>query len=588
MNNYILTKKKQKYWSFIINFEYDKEIVKRVKKIPTARFYSKSKEWHARVSPETAPHIYKLITDYGFEATDHVYDRVKGAVVKRKEMYKLSTAQNSDIELPEFPGSLKPYNFQKPGVEYMLKTKRCFNGDDMGTGKTIQTMIAMEMADAYPHIVICPAVAKKKWRKEIHKWLPHRSCAILDDLNFSYQHDIMILNYEAVLKYLIREIPDPDGSTYLVREAIKMADIKGLTCDECHYLKNPSSKRTQAVKKLSKQAEYIWMLSGTIIENRPKELISQLQIMRRLNDFGGYSHFIKRYCDAEMEWHGHMNKDGSSNLGELNTKLRQTCMIRRMKSDVLKELPPKTEHNIKINIDNRDEYDLAENDIFMWMEKERRRKRGNELELEGDIDKEVEKTKFMEKAIELQVINALKLITARGKLEGAIKWIKKFTKSGEKLIVFANHIEIQQGILKEFPMSARILGGMSPAERQKNENLFQNDDRCKIVVCSLKAANMAIDLFAAANVLTVELGWTPSVHDQAGDRAWRIGQTRHVRHYFLLGKGTIDEDIYDLLVTKKKVVEASLDGTDDDANLNILDDLIERLKEKGKLKIPTK
>lgn len=582
----IYTQSKRKYDYYIIRFDYDKDIVDSVKKIPGAQYSPSYKEWRVRVSVQSSKEIYKLIQEHEFNAHDKVLDRIKSSVEKSRKLLDLSTAESSDIDLPDLPFDLYP--FQKAGAKYMIESKRCFNGDDMGLGKTIQAITAMEATNSYPHIIICPAGVKKKWRREVSKWLPHRTSAILDDFNFSYNHDIMILNYEVVLKFLVREIPDPEHPKYLIREQIKRAGVKGLTCDESHYLKNPSSKRTKAVRALSKGIDYIWLLSGTIIENRPKELITQLQILRRLNDFGGYNYFIRRYCDAEMEWHGHMNKDGSSNLDELNKKLRQTCMVRRVKEDILHELPEKKPpRKIRVSIDNQEEYNLAKNDIFAWVEREKRKRRGNELNLNGDVDREVEKSKFMQRAIELQVINALKLITARGKLNKAVEWIEKFSKKNAgKLIVFANHIEIQQGLLKNFPSSARILGGMTPAEKTKNENLFQTNDNCKIIICSLKAANMGIDLFEGNHVLFVELGWTPSIHDQAEDRAHRIGQKNKVYPYYLLGNETIDEDIYELLQTKQEVVDASLNGKKDGYDTNILDELIERIKQKGEIKIP--
>lgn len=586
MGKIIFTEEKRKYTYFVLSFGYDEDIIQDVRKIPTADFSPTQKFWYIRVSRETAHPVFELIKKHDFECSDKILDMIREIVKSKEELLTLSRAENSSIKLPEFPGNLKPYPFQKAGAKYMLSSRRCFNGDDMGLGKTIQTLVAMEAGNVYPHIIICPSVAKKKWRKEAKKWLPHRSSAILNDLNFSYHYDIMILNYEVVLKYLVREVRRFDkNNLYKVREQIKQIGLKGITCDESHYLKNGKSKRTKAVRALSKGVDYRWLLSGTIIDNRPKEFISQLQILGRLNDLGGYKNFIRQYCDAEFEWHGNMNIDGASNLDLLNKRLRETCMIRRRKIDVLDELPPKSRYNILVDIDSREEYRVAENNIFEWSENNRISK-SNNLDLFGNGTERAEKRNMTEEAIELQIINALKLITARGKLESAKKWIRKFLKTGKKLVVFAHHKEIQHGLIKAFPNCARILGGMSPEDRQRNEILFKESDSCNIIICSLKSANVAIDLLSAHNTLTVELGWTPSVHDQAEDRCWRIGQYNECNNYYLLGRDTIDEDIYDLLQSKRKVVESSLDGNKEAEEATIFNELVERLKNKGKLNIP--
>jgi SWI/SNF-related matrix-associated actin-dependent regulator of chromatin subfamily A-like protein 1 len=579
MNKYIYSIKKKVHSYFVIGFPFDEDIVSEVKSIPSATYNARTKEWLVRISPESSSRISKLL-EIGFEATEYVMDLVAEKEDKMDMLRSLSNAEDAEVDIAKLPFELHP--FQKAGVKYMISTKKCFNGDDMGLGKTIQAIASMETMDVFPHIVICPNRVKKKWRREISKWLPHRSSIILDNNNFYYGADILILNYEAVTKFLMIERRRIEhGSKFEIRQNIKSLNIKGITIDESHYLKNPKSKRTKAVKELCKDIEYIWMLSGTIVNNRPEEIISQLQIMNRLHDFGGYQYFIRRYCDSKQDWDGNTDAKGARNLVELNKKLKERCMVRRTKIDVRKELPGKVIKNIPVEIDNREEYEIVQNDIFEWIENNRALSNDNPLGIGDDLPIR----RMAESAIELQILNALRMVTARGKVNACIKWIDKFLKTGQKLVVFANHIEIQQKIITSFPGCARILGNMSPVESDKNELRFKKSG-CNLIVCSLKGANTGIDLVSSNNYFCVELDWTPSTHDQAEDRLNRIGQHRKVNCYYPLAVETIDEDIFVLHQQKRSIMSGIMDGKESDADYDIRKELIRILKEKGHINIP--
>lgn len=577
--NYIFCLEKRIHTYFVIGFNYDPDTVAIVKKIPTATYNPPDKKWYVQVSPETAPKVSRLIST-GFDCTEDVLDRIENIIGKNDYLLELSDSDDSGMVLPDLPHELYP--FQKSGIEYMCRAKRCFNADSMGLGKTVQTLVSIEKSGCYPHIIICPDKMKKKWREHVSDWLPHRTSMILSDDNFYYTHDILITNYEAVIKYLVIEKRDPDHSKFKVMEHIKRLGIKGVTCDESHYLKTPKSKRTKAVRQLCKDIEYVWMLSGTVVNNRPEELISQLQIMGRLHDFGGYNFFIKRYCDAKQGYGGHIKKSGAKNLVELNEKLRKVCMVRRTKKDVLKELPGKVIHKIPVEINNREEYNLAKEDIFEWMDQRRRRSNDNPL---GLVTKENEQ-KLYQDAVELQILNALRIITAEGKLNDCIEWIKQFLKTGKKLVIFAHHKKIQKRVIKEFPNSARILGGMNASVQKRNEDLFKTD-HCQTIICSLKAANTGIDLVSGYNYICLEYDWTPSTHDQAEDRLNRIGQHNKVNCYYPTAIDTIEEDIFVMHEMKREIMRGIMDGEEYEKELDIRRELINLLKKQGKINIPT-
>lgn len=583
MKKFIIIESKRKHRYFSINFDFDEDIVKDVRKIPTAKYNSKYRNWTALVSPSTAQGIYGLITKHKFDCVPEVLDEIESIIETKDRLIRLSRADSANLDLPDFPEGLKPYPYQKAGAKYMIEAKKCFNGDEMGLGKTIQVILAMEATNAYPHIIISPVSVLKKWRKELHKWLPHRSSVILNDNNFYYNQDILLINYESVTRFLaLEDRSNAERVKYRVMEHIKRQNIKGLTLDECHYTKNSKSKRTKAIKELAKIPEYIWMLSGTIIENRPDEFIPQLQILDRLNDFGGYQNFINSYCDAKLTMNGAKDTSGSKNLTGLNEKLRKTCMIRRLKSEVLQELPTKKSIKIPVTLSDFDSYEEAENNIDQFLHDKKQKRLSGGFDFDEEMNYNGTKKRFIKNAIELEIINALKILAVRGKMNFIKEWIRKFTKK-EKLIVFANHIEIQNQLIKEFPRCLRVLGNMSREERVRNQDLFQDKEQHKLIICSLKAANAGIDLFASSNVLFAELGWTPSIHDQAIARSHRIGQTKDVTGYYMVANNTIEEDIYDLLEAKREVVDSSLNGCSESYDESILDNLIKRLKRKGVL-----
>ena len=203
-----------------------------------------------------------------------------------------------------------------------------------------------------------------------------------------------------------------------------------LVLDESHYCKNAAAKRTQAVQRLSAVVPrdgLVLALSGTPVTNRPAELISQLRILGRLEDFGSGVRFGARFrgADAHLRLHWH---------------LRARCFVRRLKADVLPQLPAKTRAIVPVELDNEAEYRLAERDLVAWL-------RSQPLDLR-ELDAKVAAALRAERLVRC---NALKLLAARGKLHAALAWIHDFCSSGEPLVVFAHHREIQQARARPLP-----------------------------------------------------------------------------------------------------------------------------------------
>jgi len=351
--------------------------------------------------------------------------------------------------------------------------------------------------------------------------------------------------------------------------------------------KNYKAQRTKAAKELGKGVMLRLCLTGTPVLNRPQELLSPLAFLGRLDDMGGFWGFCARFCGAYRDRWG-WNMGGAANLTELHEKLRATCYVRREKADVLKELPDKQRTIVPIAIDNRDEYEKCEADLIGWVMEQAANDEeflASVADLPEDEQKAARQARANEaayralRAEQLVKIEALKQVAVKGKLAEAIRWIKDFVDSGEKLVVFAHHREIISELSQELGDVPHItlMGGDSVTARQRAIERFNQPD-CRLALVSIQAGGTGINLQVASQVAFLELGWNPAIHDQAEDRLHRIGQKDAVNAWYLLAHDTIEETIAGLIDQKRAVVDAITDGREMAPEAGILAALIKKLE----------
>jgi SNF2 family DNA or RNA helicase len=334
----------------VIKFLYDPEIIVEVKKLPQRTWDMKKKHWTAPITIG----VLELADKYKFDVEDSVREKIIELTKKSTELLVQSTSTDAEISIPTLNGTLMPY--QKAGVAYAGSVGRCLIADQMGLGKTVEAIASLEYRDAFPAIIVCPASLKENWKREINKWLPHRSVNILSGKGNIANVDVNIVNYDIIGRFV---------------EPIMHLKPMGLVLDESHYVKTSKTKRTEAVRDIAKkvpQSGTVLLLSGTPVTNRPEELVSQLEILGMLSRFGGKWAFLKRYTNAYHNGFGWDTK-GASNLNELNMKLRQNCYIRRTKDEVLKELPAKTRNVVHVEPSGKGyaEYRKAEGDLLAFL-----------------------------------------------------------------------------------------------------------------------------------------------------------------------------------------------------------------------------
>jgi SWI/SNF-related matrix-associated actin-dependent regulator of chromatin subfamily A-like protein 1 len=531
---------------------------------------------------------------------------VTGAIAKAlgEELNAVQAASATSAELPaDLAKRLKmePYPFQNAGIKFAMERERCFIADEPGLGKTLQAIGAVEGLKAYRVLVIVPNSLRIQWIQEFRRAVPHRSVATLYSgrkkplpvmvngviemipVN-THAADVIIINYDQVKKY---------------EDYLRSMHFQAVILDESHYIKSPTTKRNKAVQAVVQNIAYRFALTGTVILNAPWELPTQLQAIGRINDFGGVTRFRTDWLkatrvvlsngasytkyDTDMK-----NQETMKRLHALNDRLRP-FMIRRYKRDVCKELPAKTRTVIPMEISNETEYRLAEYDFIKWLKGEVARTfKVSILDfLAMDMGEQQEMLREAQadaagralKALALRRIQALRKLAVKGKMRDAIEWIKDFLETGEKLVVYAIHKDIQKELFDAFPGCARLSGEDNILVRKENEDRFQTDPECKLIVCSISAAAEGITLTAASNLLICELPWTPGKCDQVENRIDRIGQTQPCTCYYALAADTIDEWLATKVEEKRIVVSAVTEGADAENAMarSLLDEMIIQL-----------
>lgn len=534
--------------NFELSFKYKPSIVDRIRQIPGRRFDGTRKVWiiptRSRVDLERM--IYQIQQFENINWLSGNEKREEEAVYDIPELPELVIPHNLKIQ---------PYPYQLKGIARGLELKRFMNCDEPGLGKTLQSIATINIAGAFPCLVICPSSLKINWMREWEKFTDKKAMILTDKVRdtwtFFFQtgmHQVFIVNYESLKKYFVQRIKKSEGWTLRdveFRNSINL--FKSVIIDESHRCKSASTQQAKFCKGICTGKEWIIELTGTPVVNRPKDLIPQLAILNRMEDFGGYKPFVNRYCSGQRE---------ASNLKELNFNLWKYCMFRREKSLVLTDLPDKIRQVNTCEITNRKEYVDAERDLIMYLQKYK------------DADDEK-----IEKALRGEVmvrINILRQISARGKVRDVIEFVKDFRENGKKIILFCSLHEVVDQLKRYFPTAVSVTGRDSQDDKQRAVDAFQNNPKTDIIICSIKAAGVGLTLTASSNVAFVEFPWTYADCCQCEDRAHRIGKKDSVTCYYFLGRRTIDEKVYRIIQEKKNIANA-VTGSTEDIEENIVD-----------------
>jgi len=515
-----------------IIFPFSNETLGEVRGLNGRRYDPITKTWNCLITMENIEALHS----WGFELGETLQKHLKKIEIQKQPI--------ESIDIPDFKKPLMP--FQKEGLGFLeSRDGNALIGDEMGLGKTIQSLAYLELhREKRPVVIVCPASLKLNWKREIEQCMNDTEVEVLSGKSpYRTTKEILIINYDIISSWM----------TYL-----ESLDVQVLITDECHFFKSNSALRTKAIKKLAKKIPHVIALSGTPILNRPIEIYNALTIIDP-TVVSSFWEFGKRYCGAKHNGFG-WDFGGATNTEELNQKLTQSVMIRRLKKDVLKDLPDKVRSFVPIGIDNRKEYQKLENDFIGYVKEHK----GADAAVKAS------------NAEVLAQIEYLKQLSIEGKFKEVVEWIKTFLSTGEKLVVFAIHRNVIDKLMKEFhEVAVKIDGSVSAKDRDLAATRFQEVSGVQLFVGNIKAAGVGLTLTAASNVAFIELPWTPGELSQAEDRCHRIGQKESVGIHYLLAEDTIEDNIAALLDKKRKVLDAVLDGQAPDEE-TLFSELIER------------
>lgn len=441
---------------------------------------------------------------------------------------------------------------QEAGIKFLLENNRVILADEMGVGKTAQLITAAAKSDSKNVVVVTPLAVVDHWRREIKKWMDELeidhnviSANVVGSnmQNFLFGNiTFCVLNYDIIHKYGM--------------ELAKWADC--FIVDESHYVMNSGQvldvrsgkykgvRRTAWVSLIASlvlnRNGKVWLASGSPMPARPSQLISQLQVINRLQQLGSWKDYVTRYCNGHQTWitvrGGKRRKiwdiTGATNLPELNRNL-SSFMLRRTRKEVLPDITLMAPQILFTSLNGYEtEYEQAYDEIVNYVY-------NRYYELDGPVEARIRSIRAESARYLVQFTN-LRRILGNAKLPYTIEFIKEFSETGRQLVVFGHHKHIIETLRDEFPGQSQLYGGMP--DTHKNLHLQQFiTKQTQFLFANTLSAGIGINLANASDVLFVEYEWTVNQHRQALDRCARPPQENPVASYWVTVEGTLDSEL---------------------------------------------
>ena len=481
----------------------------------------------------------------------------------------------SSMELPEPPTTRTP-----AGRELMLHQAQVITAaarghrtfllaDEPGLGKTAQALLAAEAADAYPLLCVVPNVVKTNWAREAKAWTPHRSVTVIhgDGETMDGFADIVVVNYEVLDRHV-----DWMGNH----------GFRGMVVDEAHFIKNRKSQRSRNVLDIADRLRrrsgnpLMMALTGT-------PLINDIDDFRAVWEFLGWidQKAPTRALMAELEKTGLTPIDHAFYPAARSAVVDQG-IVRRRKVDVASDIPARRIADLPVELEGALGRSIreAERELATRLMQRydaalatRAAKSGTEVdkrEIDIELVRRVASWEVNDANDASSGGNVFAMVReiGRAKVTMAADYAAQLAHSTGKVVFFAKHIDVMDAAQDYFAQRgiryASVRGDQSSTTRQNQIDAFVNDPEVKVIVCSLTAAGVGLNLQVSSNVVLAELSWTNAEQTQAIDRVHRIGQTEPVTAWRLIAAQTIDARIAQLIDSKASLAARALDGSDEE------------------------
>ena len=547
------------YWYF---GALEKSVYKNLKLISSFKRNATNKEIYIKSDPAKDFLLKEFVSDNEIEEVDPLSMVRSGCKAEIKPYKELLSRKDIELLIDNLPLLKKPRSYQMDYLYYAVNHGNHINGSGVGCGKTKMAIFYAEMLDLFPCMVVCPASVKSGWLKEWKETNPGRRVSIISTSSppEDFEADVIVINYDILGKRVTKE----NGKTSLeIRlDGMKKKSFSLVIADEIHFLKNRKSIRSKSFKKLAHKVPSVIGLTGTLIMNRPAELLNILMLIERIKEIAPddqYHHyFFERYCNMKETNFG-MDISGASNIKELNRLLKECCYFQVNKRDALKELPPISENVVECEITNKRAYKKADNDLLQF--------------IEGKF-KDQEKVDKAARAEFLVKLSTLKQLSLEGKIKAIKKWVEEWMEANEeeKLLVFASQSTILTKIAGEFKEGLLIIGSTTTKKRDEILQKFALEKNKRVLFANIGCLGTGVDGLqkVCSNMAILELPPRPSDLVQVIGRLERSGQENPVTIQYLLSPETIDQDLWEMLKGKKDVTDMLNKGFQDDTSLMIL------------------
>jgi len=549
----------------VFEFDFDTDVIAAIKSSDyNARFNPELKHWIVPVNDWSKNTIKSIITKYQFQPK--AKEEKKDIVVD----YSIKGVDLAYIQgLCDARGfTYTPRDYQLEALGYALNKGNLINGDDVGLGKTFEAIIYAETTNSFPCLVIVPASVKYNWGEKWGEIVgPKREISIIESTETktrknNWNAEVVIINYDIIGKKQGR------GATVKFKE-LTSTKWKMVIFDEAHFLKEKKSQRAKAAKIIIKPDDLkIQLLTGTATMSKPVELWNLLLLIKSEQYVAeDWYQFVRRYCGGYIGKFGWVT-DGATNILELNQKLRDNCYIRREKKDVLKELPEVITEVIKVPITNKMAVIKATENIIDYI-----------LETKGD-----EAAEKAQEAEHLVALGTLRNLSIEGKLKAVESYLRDWSQSNEKLVVFGLHREPLNYLSEKFKCDL-IAGGVSSKDKQSIVKNWQVNDK-QFLFANIESAGTGVDGLqnVCSNMIIIELPWRPSDLWQVIGRLDRSGQKNSPNIKYLLSDDTIDIQMWEMLQAKEEVITAVNKGQDIKKSDSGMRAVMKKLKQNKKKK----